>query len=105
MVAAKLKVEKSLPRLRVEKRIPIPKRRGEVDERFPWLDMEPTDSFFVPVNFERPDDDWDALHKRMVARCTAAGRRNDCMFKCWKAEEKDNGKGVRVWRIATPTPE
>jgi hypothetical protein len=80
----------------IEKGIPPPTRgrgwkhqRNKKREKYPWRDMSPGDSFFVPCK--------EADKMRIMNRLTSAGVR---AFGTGKAAVQIFPKGVRAWRLA-----
>lgn len=90
--------------IKVDKNIPMPARMFKRDDRFPFLDMEPKDSFFVSMDFDGEDVSAEVFAKRMAARAQAAGKRagNGCRFIARKVVERQGAglvHGVRIWRV------
>lgn len=71
----------------VEKGHPIPRPTTRV---YPFGDMEPGDSFFVP-----PGENAERTKNNVRCAAKAFGRR-----KGWKFTVRKDGEGVRVWRLS-----
>lgn len=95
------KVPPPEPKIKLEIGVPFPTGpyRGP---QYPFMDMSRGQSFFVPKDFERPNDELKALHSRMASRCykESKSREKDGVLyrvRIWTAP--DGTQGVRVWRL------
>lgn len=86
--------------LKIEKNIPIPKKERpkasevikERKSRYPFKDMEISDSFFVPCEVVTP-----AQIQAQVSTC--ARLYSDRHGKGWEFKTVRYPDGVRIWRI------
>lgn len=84
-------------RIAIEKGVPIPARGAP---EMPWAELELTDSFFIPNDFERKDDTPDALHRRMASRAAYMSKRlTDQSRYVVRKTTREGVEGVRVWRM------
>lgn len=81
----------------IDKAVPMPEGRrfGPRAARYPYADMELTDSFAVPYG-EANDEERAVIARRMRQSATWANRR----FAPNKFSVREVEGGVRVWRIA-----
>jgi hypothetical protein len=72
--------------IKIEKGVPISFPKMGRPTKYPWADMAPGDSFFVPVDSGNIE-----LRRQCLRRCATAQ-------KIKIATRKENG-GLRIWRI------
>ena len=76
--------------IKIEKGIPMPPRKRGRPSKYPWVEFEINESFFVPAN----GMPLNRVQQRMnPSRFVSFGRK----FTSRQIPEED---GVRVWRIA-----
>ena len=77
----------------IEKDIPIIRRRWKREKKYPFLEMEVGDSFFVPLNKK------EIKKKRNAIMSAAHHYRNRKFVSRIISSEKDIIIGLRFWRV------
>jgi len=86
----------------IETNVPVPTRSRVT--RYPFNDLQPGQSFFVPLDAsipaEKREDEMRRLARRVSSVCMVDKRKNEGRSYRTAAASKDGAIGYRVWRVA-----
>ena len=75
----------------IDKRIPLPPRKANAHSKYPWREMKPGDSFFVPH----------ATHKWFTGGISNSRRKLGKHVKFAQRSVVEHGvNGIRIWRVS-----